>query len=39
VNDYSLNSDRAAVERLVALGEKRGLYPASNKPIFAYETP
>lgn len=36
VNDYSLSADRAAVERLVALGEGRGLYPASTKPIFAY---
>ena len=37
VNDYSLNADSAAVERLVGLGQKRGLYPASAKPIFAYE--
>jgi 1,4-dihydroxy-6-naphthoate synthase len=36
VNDYSLNADVAAVERLVALGEKRGLYTGSAKGIFAY---
>lgn len=34
VNDYSLAADTTAVERLVALGEERGLYPRSDKPIF-----
>jgi 1,4-dihydroxy-6-naphthoate synthase len=34
VNDYSLEADRTAVERLVALGEERGLYARSGKPIF-----
>ena len=37
VNDYTLNLDDIAVERLVALGEKHGLYPASTAPIFAYD--
>jgi len=36
VNDYSLNLDEAAVARLVAMGEKTGLYPASALPVFAY---
>jgi 1,4-dihydroxy-6-naphthoate synthase len=36
VNDYSLAADVNAVERLVSLGEKRGLHPASTKPIFAF---
>ena len=36
VNDYSMNLDEAAVERLVALGEQAGLYPHSPAPIFAY---
>lgn len=36
VNAYSLDADRHAVERLVALGEDRGLYPRSTKPIFAF---
>ncbi|HEY4304032.1 MAG TPA: 1,4-dihydroxy-6-naphthoate synthase [Gemmatimonadaceae bacterium] len=36
VNDYSINADRNSIERLVALGEERGLYPKSEKPIFAY---
>lgn len=36
VNDYSLNLDDTAVERLVALGEKAGGYTASTAPIFAY---
>jgi 1,4-dihydroxy-6-naphthoate synthase len=35
VNDYSLDADVNAVERLVELGERRGLYPASDLPIFA----
>jgi len=35
VNDYSLEADTTAVERLVTLGEERGLYPPSTKPIFA----
>jgi 1,4-dihydroxy-6-naphthoate synthase len=36
VNEYSMQADRRAVERLVALGEERGLYPRSDKPIFAF---
>jgi 1,4-dihydroxy-6-naphthoate synthase len=36
VNDYSLSADVNAVERLVSLGEARGLYPKSTRPIFAY---
>jgi 1,4-dihydroxy-6-naphthoate synthase len=36
VNDYSLNLDEAAMARLVALGEKAGLYPESALPLFAY---
>lgn len=36
VNDYSLNLDETAVERMVALSEKAGGYPASNEPVFAY---
>ena len=36
VNDYSIEADRNSIERLVALGEARGLYPHSDKPIFAY---
>ncbi|HEY7500791.1 MAG TPA: MqnA/MqnD/SBP family protein [Vicinamibacterales bacterium] len=37
VNDYTLRLDPIAVERLVALGEQSGLYPASRLPIFAYD--
>src|SRR4029077_5993564 len=33
VNDYTLDLDTVAVEKLVALGEKSGLYPASVGPI------
>lgn len=36
VNDYSLSLDEAAVARLVALGEKAGLYPPTDLPVFAY---
>jgi 1,4-dihydroxy-6-naphthoate synthase len=36
VNEYSLNADRKSIERLVELGERRGLYAPSSKPIFAY---
>jgi 1,4-dihydroxy-6-naphthoate synthase len=36
VNDYTLDLDAAAVERLVALGEQYGLYPPSPRPLFAY---
>ena len=36
VNDYSLNLDAQAVERLVALGEQAGLYLRTGLPIFAY---
>lgn len=36
VNDYTLDLDSAAVERLVALGQEAGLYPACGQPIFAY---
>jgi 1,4-dihydroxy-6-naphthoate synthase len=35
VNDYSLNADKEAVERLVTVGEERGLYAPSSLPIFA----
>jgi 1,4-dihydroxy-6-naphthoate synthase len=35
VNDYSLDVDESAVERLVTLGEEYGLYPRSALPIFA----
>lgn len=35
VNEYSIEADVTAVERLVVLGEQRGLYPASERPIFA----
>ena len=37
VNDYTLDLDEAAVERLVALGETHGLYPPSPRPLFADE--
>lgn len=37
VNDYTLDLDPAAVERLVALGEEAGLYPPSAQTLFAYE--
>ena len=37
VNDYTLDLDQPAVERLVALGEKAGLHPPSERPIFAYD--
>jgi len=36
VNDYTLDLDEAAVERLVEMGEKAGLYPSSGQPLFAY---
>jgi len=36
VNDYSMDADRRSIERLVELGEQRGLYPKSDKPIFAF---
>jgi 1,4-dihydroxy-6-naphthoate synthase len=36
VNDYTLEADEAAVERLAALGEECGLYPPSSQPAFAY---
>ena len=36
VNEYSLHLDEAAVERLVALGERAGLYEPGTLPIFAY---
>ena len=36
VNDYSIQADPKSIERLVSLGEERGLYPRSDKPIFAY---
>jgi 1,4-dihydroxy-6-naphthoate synthase len=38
VNDYTLDLDPAAVERLVALGERCGLYPPSALPLFAYRS-
>jgi 1,4-dihydroxy-6-naphthoate synthase len=37
VNDYTLDLDPGAVERLVALGETSGLYHSSSQPLFAYE--
>jgi 1,4-dihydroxy-6-naphthoate synthase len=36
VNDYSIEADRRSIETLVTLGETRGLYVASSKPIFAF---
>jgi 1,4-dihydroxy-6-naphthoate synthase len=36
VNDYTRQLDSRAVERLVALGERSGLYPHSEQSIFAY---
>lgn len=36
VNDYSLDLDPLAVAELLALGQKAGLYPASEMPVFAY---
>ena len=36
VNDYTLDLDASAVERLVALGEQFALYPPSSQPLFAY---
>ena len=39
VNDYSLNLDERAVERLIALGEQAGLYAPSGLPRFAYPRP
>lgn len=35
VNDYSMDVDAGAVERLVSLGAQRGLYPPSAEAIFA----
>lgn len=35
VNDYTLDLDERAVERLVALGATCGLYPPSARPLFA----
>lgn len=37
VNDYTLDLDPAAVERLVGWAEDCGLYPPSAAPIFAYQ--
>jgi 1,4-dihydroxy-6-naphthoate synthase len=36
VNDYTLNLDEVAVERLVDFANECGLYPASSAAIFAY---
>jgi 5,8-dihydroxy-2-naphthoate synthase len=36
VNDYTLDLDAPAVERLVKLGERCGLYGPSDRPLFAY---
>lgn len=36
VNSYTLDLDEVAVERLVALGERYGIYPPSARPLFAY---
>jgi 1,4-dihydroxy-6-naphthoate synthase len=38
VNDYSLDADAAAVERLIGMGEECGLYPSSAPPVFAYHS-
>jgi 1,4-dihydroxy-6-naphthoate synthase len=36
VNGYSMNLDEGAVERLLELGERAGLYTPSPLPVFAY---
>ena len=36
VNDYTLDLDAHAVEKLVEFGRAEGLYPASSRPLFAY---
>jgi 1,4-dihydroxy-6-naphthoate synthase len=36
VNDYTVDLDEAAVDRLVTLGEDSGLYPRSGRALFAY---
>ena len=36
VNDYTLDLDAPAVERLVSLGERCGMYGPSDRPLFAY---
>lgn len=36
VNDYTLALDEHAVSKLLAFGEKEGLFPSSNLPVFAY---
>jgi 1,4-dihydroxy-6-naphthoate synthase len=36
VNDYSISADRNSIERLVSLGEARGLFAPSTLPMFAY---
>lgn len=36
VNSYTLDLDEVAVERLVALGERCGIYAPSARPLFAY---
>jgi 1,4-dihydroxy-6-naphthoate synthase len=39
VNDYSIDADAGAIGRLVELGERRGLYAASTRPIFSAPAP
>lgn len=36
VNDYTLDLDEDAVQKLLAVGEQMGLYSASDLPVFAY---
>ncbi len=36
VNDYTLDLDESAVEKLLEVGEGMGLYPPSDLPTFAY---
>jgi 1,4-dihydroxy-6-naphthoate synthase len=38
VNDYTLALDEAAVLALLAFGEREGLFPSSDLPVFAYAT-
>jgi 1,4-dihydroxy-6-naphthoate synthase len=39
VNDYTLDLDEMAVERLVTMGEDSGLYSPSAQSLFAYAAP
>ena len=38
VNDYTLDLDPRAVERLLEFGRSEGLFPPSDRPVFAYTT-